>query len=374
MKQYPFLDLGHINAGYKESLREAAARVIDSGRYIGGQEVESFEQNLARYIGLSSPAIGTGNGYDALYLILEGYKALGRLKAGDEVVVPANTYVATVFAIVNAGLTPVFADPDADTMNLTGETARAALTPRTRAIMTVHLYGASAWDAEMTRLATEHELIVIEDAAQAIGATAFDAGVNGITTVGSLGHAAAFSFYPTKNLGALGDGGAIVTTDPVLSDIVRAIANYGADVRNHHLYAGVNSRLDPIQAAMLDVKLKDIDTVNNRRRQRATLYGSMIDNPAVRTPYNPGSVWHQYVVRIADGRRDEFREYLGRHGVETDVHYPVPPHLQPCFSGWKHPALPVAERLARSVVSLPISDCTTLTDVAEIASIINNFK
>lgn len=374
MKRYPFLELGHINAEYSQALHKAAARVIDSGRYIGGRETEIFEQNLAKFVGGNSVAVGTGNGYDALHLILEGYKAMGRLKTGDEVVVPANTYIATVFAIVNAGMTPVFADPDADSMNLTGKTAMAAMTERTRAMITVHLYGAPAWDAEMARMATERGLIVIEDAAQAIGATSFDTGVNGTATVGSLGHAAAFSFYPTKNLGALGDGGAVVTTDRTLADTVRAIANYGSDVRNHHLYVGINSRLDPIQAAMLDIKLMDIEPVNNRRRQRATLYGSMIDNPLVRTPYNPGSVWHQYVVRIGDGRRDAFREYIKQHGVETDVHYPVPPHLQPCFSGLNRGALPIAERLAQEVVSLPISDCTSLIDVAEIASIINSFK
>lgn len=374
MKRYPFLELGHINAEYSQALHKAAARVIDSGRYIGGRETEIFEQNLAKFVGGNSVAVGTGNGYDALHLILEGYKAMGRLKTGDEVVVPANTYIATVFAIVNAGMTPVFADPDADSMNLTGKTAMAAMTERTRAMITVHLYGAPAWDAEMARMATERGLIVIEDAAQAIGATSFDTGVNGTATVGSLGHAAAFSFYPTKNLGALGDGGAVVTTDHTLADTVRAIANYGSDVRNHHLYVGINSRLDPIQAAMLDIKLMDIEPVNNRRRQRATLYGSMIDNHLVRTPYNPGSVWHQYVVRIGDGRRDAFREYIKQYGVETDVHYPVPPHLQPCFSGLNRRVLPIAERLAQEVVSLPISDCTSLTDVAEIASIINSFK
>ncbi len=374
MKRFPFLDLRRINADYSQALRAAAAHAVDSGRYIGGQEVETFERNLAEYVGANSIAVGTGNGYDALFLILEGYKAMGRLNTGDEVIVPANTYIATVLAVVNAGLTPVFADPDPDTMTLTGDRTEAALTERTRAIMTVHLYGAPAWDAKMGRLATERNLIVIEDAAQSIGAVAFDAGLNGTTTAGSLGHAAAFSFYPTKNLGALGDGGAVVTTDPTLATTVRAIGNYGADTRNHHIYLGVNSRLDPIQAAMLDVKLKEIDAVNNRRRQRATLYGSLIDNPMVRTPYNPGSVWHQYVVRIADGRRDEFREYLDRNGVETDVHYPTPPHRQPCLSSFGVQRLPIAERLAREVVSLPISDCTPIDDVAEIASIINRFK
>lgn len=374
MKRFPFLDLGRINADYSRALQEAAARVVDSGRYIGGGEVETFERNLAEYVGGNSIAVGTGNGYDALYLILEGYKAMGRLKAGDEVIVPANTYIATALAVVNAGLTPAFADPDSDTMTLTGDTTEAALTERTRAIITVHLYGAPAWDEKMKRLATERGLIVIEDAAQSIGAAAFDTGVNGTTSTGTLGHAAAFSFYPTKNLGALGDGGAVVTTDPALATTVRALGNYGADVRNHHLYVGVNSRLDPIQAAMLDVKLKDIDRVNNRRRQRATLYGSLIDNPAVRTPYNPGSVWHQYVVRIADGRRDEFRRYLDSSGVETDIHYPTPPHRQPCFKGFGGQSLPIAERLAREVVSLPISDCTPIADVAEIASIINRFE
>lgn len=374
MKRYPFLDLAEINARYSRQLREAATRVIDSGRYIGGEENRDFERNLSTFIGGGCEAVGCGNGYDALFLILKAYMEMGRLAAGEEVIIPANTFIATVLSVVNAGLTPILVDPDPGTMNLSGKIAAPALTPRTRALITVHLYGSPAWDEEMLLLATDKGILVIEDAAQAIGASVLNAGINGNFAVGSLGHAAAFSFYPTKNLGALGDGGAVVSSDAELCRAVRQIANYGSDRRNHYKYLGVNSRLDPIHAAMLSEKLKDLPEVNNRRRQRATLYGSLIDNPLVRTPYNPGSVWHQYVVRIGSGRRDDFRDYLASNGVETDVHYPVPPHRQPCLSYLTHPPLPLTETLASEIVSLPISDCTSFDDVIEISAIINNFK
>lgn len=374
MKRYPFLDLAEINARYSRQLREAATRVIDSGRYIGGEENRDFERNLSAFIGGGCEAVGCGNGYDALFLILKAYMEMGRLTIGDEVIIPANTFIATVLSVVNAGLKPILVDPDPGTMNLSGKIAAPALTPRTRALITVHLYGSPAWDEEMLHLATDKGILVIEDAAQAIGASALNAGINGNFSVGSLGEAAAFSFYPTKNLGALGDGGAVVSSDAELCQTVRQIANYGSDRRNHYKYLGVNSRLDPIHAAMLSEKLKDLPEVNNRRRQRATLYGSLIDNPLVRTAYNPGSVWHQYVVRIGSGRRDDFRDYLASNGVETDVHYPVPPHRQPCLSYLTHPPLPLTETLASEIVSLPISDCTSLDDVIEISAIINNFK
>lgn len=374
MKRYPFLELGGINARYARQLRNAATRVIDSGRYIGGEENRDFERNFSAFIGAGCEAVGCGNGYDALFLILRAYMELGRLTTGDEVIIPANTFIATVLSVVNAGLKPILVDPDPDTMNLSGEIAARALTPRTRAVITVHLYGSPAWDEEMLHLATDKGIFVIEDAAQAIGASALNAGISGGFSVGSLGHAAAFSFYPTKNLGALGDGGAVASSDTELCRTVRQIANYGSDTRNHYRYLGVNSRLDSIHAAMLSDKLKDLPETNNRRRQRATLYGSLIDNPLVRTPYNPGSVWHQYVVRIGSGRRDDFRNYMTSNGVETDIHYPVPPHRQPCLSYLTHAPLSLTEALASEIVSLPISDCTSLDDVIEISAMINNFK
>lgn len=374
MRRYPFLDLETVNRRYAESLRLAAERVISSGRYIGGEECAAFEKKLSDYIGCGSSVIGTGNGYDALRLILEGYKSLGRLKEGDEVIVPANTFIATVNAVVNSGLKPLLTDPDYNSMNITGKLASMAITSRTRAIITVHLYGSPAWDNAMSATANEHGLLVIEDAAQAIGAYSIDPGLNGANTVGTLGQAAAFSFYPTKNLGALGDGGAVATTDHELAATVRMLSNYGSDIRNHYAAIGFNSRLDPLQAAMLAVKMDDIDSANNRRRQKAALYSSLIKNEVVTVPYNPGSVWHQYVVRINGKQRDKFREYLLRSGVETDIHYPTPPHLQPCFNGMMHKPLPVTERLTEEIVSLPISDSTTIDDVMEISSIINKYS
>ncbi|MDE5799938.1 MAG: DegT/DnrJ/EryC1/StrS family aminotransferase, partial [Paramuribaculum sp.] len=320
------------------------------------------------YIGAHC-AVGVSTGLDALRLILEAYKVLGRLSEGDEVIVPGNTYVASVLAISQAGLRPVLVDPDETTMNLSGVGIRNALTEKTRAVMPVHLYGRVAWDKEMLALVREYGLLVVEDAAQAIGAKG----------IGHFGDATAISFYPTKNLGALGDGGAIVTDDGELAKTVRALANYGSDRRYHNIYKGFNCRLDPIQAALIMVKSCDLDLANGRRRERAELYSKLIDNALIRTPEMPADglshVWHQYVVRVAAALRDEFRKFLSDNGVETDIHYAIPPHLQPCY--YKELSefyLPVTERMADEIVSLPISDCTSLTDIDEICDIINRFR
>ncbi|MDE6783072.1 MAG: DegT/DnrJ/EryC1/StrS family aminotransferase [Paramuribaculum sp.] len=368
MKRYPFLDLATVNAPYIDALREAADRVLCSGRYIGGSEVEALERWLCSYTG-TGYAVGVSTGLDALRLIIEGYKVLGRLSEGDEVIVPGNTYVASVLAISQAGLRPVLVDPDETTMNLSGASIRNALTEKIKAVMLVHLYGRVAWDKEISTLVREHGLIVVEDAAQAIGAEG----------IGRVGDAAAISFYPTKNLGALGDGGAIVTDDCELAKAVRALANYGSDRRYHNIYKGFNCRLDPIQAALIMAKNHDLDLANGRRRERAKLYSTLIDNALIRTPEMPADelshVWHQYVVRVADALRDEFRQFLLNNGVETDIHYAVPPHRQPCYyNELSEFHLPTTERLADEIVSLPISDCTSLSDIAEICDIINRFR
>jgi len=373
--RYPFLNLATVNARYTKALHEAAIRVIDSGRYIGGEEVEALNRELADMC--NAPfAIGVSNGLDALHLILEGYKALGVLTPGDEVVVPANTYIASILAITHSGLTPVLTDPELQTMNLSADGIRKVISPRTKAIMPVHLYGRIAWSEDMAALARDRHLLVIEDAAQAIGAKSAEPGLFGSHAAGGLGHAGAFSFYPTKNIGALGDAGAIITHDKELYETVKALANYGSDRRYHNVLAGFNCRLDPIQAAMLRVKLTDTTESAARRFERAVAYNNTIDTPAVVTPavshQITDNIWHQYVIRIP-GHRQEMIDHLQTHGVETDIHYATPPHLQPCYRGLQHIPLPVTEMLADEVLSLPISDCTTVADAVAIARIINDF-
>lgn len=375
--KYPFLDLKAANARYLGALRDAAMRVIDSGRYIGGEEVKAFELELASMCH-APHAVGVSNGLDALRLIFEGYKILGNLRKGDEVIVPANTYIATVLSVTQAGLTPVLVDPDPESMNLSAAGIRNALTAGTRAIVAVHLFGRTCWDPEIAGICREKGILVIEDAAQSIGARAYTDGLFGSRMTGAIGHAGAFSFYPTKNTGALGDAGAVVTNDAALADTVRALANYGSDRRYHNIYTGFNCRLDPIQAAMLRAKLPDTDAANARRFARAVAYDRHILHPDVKKPLIPAvpqsCVWHQYVVRLRPEHREAFRKHLLDNGVETDIHYPVPPHLQPCYKNLPHGMLPVAERLAEESVSLPIGDHLSESDIREIAEIINRFK
>lgn len=364
--RYPFLNLATVNEPYIGEIRDAVARVIDSGRYIGSNENKEFEKELATMIGTSN-AIGVGNGLDALRLIIRGYIELGRLHRGDEVIVPANSFVASALAVTECGLDVRFADVDPDTANI--DWARLPLDSRTRAVMPVHLYGRVCPVPDTL----PDGMIVIEDNAQAIGAS-----LNGRMT-GAIGHAAGMSFYPTKNVGALGDAGAVTTCDDELAHTVRMLGNYGADTPYHNIYAGINSRLDPIQAAILRAKLPHMAAENATRRRNAEVYLTEIDNPLIITPRVPDSpenhVWHQFVVRIADGRRDAFRRHMAAHGVETAVHYPTPIHRQPCYAATcRHTSLPVAEQLADQVVSLPVSRCTSPADAAEIAGIANLFR
>ena len=367
MMRYPFLDLRTVNEPLMAELTAAATRVIESGRYVGGPECEALEAELCRVAG-TAHAVGVSNGLDALRLIFKAYIELGRLAPGDEVLVPANTYIASVLAVTDAGLTPVFVDASARTLNMDTDLIERSITPRTRAILTVHLYGRPCYDEAMIEAARRHGLLIVEDNAQAIGATAFDG-----RPTGGLGDAAAFSFYPTKNIGALGDAGAVTTDDGALADAVRALANYGSERRYENIYCGYNCRLDPIQAAFLRVKLPHLAEENERRRALARVYDSEIRNPRVMKPeFTAGSVWHQYTLLAED--RDRFRAYLGECGVGTDVNYPTPPHLQPCYRRYAHLHLPVAEQLSRSVVCLPVSACTPPEDASQIADIINRFN
>lgn len=367
--KYPFLNLATINEPYSAEIKDALCRVVDSGRYIGGPEVEGLESAMADITGARF-AIGVSNGLDALRLILRGYIELGRLRPGDEVIVPSNTYIASVLAVSDCGLVPVPVEPRRDTMNLDSRRIEEAITDRTRAIMPVHLYGRIATDDRLLDIAARHRLLVVEDVAQAIGAR--DEHGRG---AGAIGHAGGFSFYPTKNIGALGDAGCVTTSDPQLADTIRALRNYGSDYTYHNIYKGLNCRLDPMQAAVVALKLPHTDEVNAYRRRLAAIYNSEITNPLIEKPlFEPDNycVWHQYVVKTAE--RDRFRQYLADNGVETLIHYPTPPHLQPCYPAMAGLALPIAEQLGRQVLSLPITACTSEQDAHEISGIINRYS
>lgn len=372
--RYPFLRLADVNAPFRDEMAEAMLRVLDSGYYVGGPELERFEQMLASQT--EAPfAVGCTNGLDALRLIFRAYMELRCLKPGDEVIVPANTYIASILAVTDNGLTPVFVEPSDSTLNIDTSLIKSAITPKTKAILTVHLYGRAAWDEALVSAAKRHNLIVVEDNAQAIGARALTPGLFGTHVTGGLGHAGAFSFYPTKNIGALGDAGAVVTHDADLARAVRAIRNYGSDRQYHNTFRGLNCRLDPMKAAVLAVKLPHTDAENRLRRERAARYNRLIANPLVQKPlWTDGDecVWHQYVVRTS--RRDAFRAYLAENGVETAMHYAVPPHLQPCYREYARLQLPVTCAIADTVVSLPITRTTPLEDIPDICDIINAWR
>lgn len=371
--RYPFLDLATVNSPFIDEISRAVDRVVRSGRYVGGEEVAQLERNMCALTG-APHAVAVSNGLDALRLILRAYIELGMLSAGDEVIVPANTYIASVLAITDSGLRPVLVEPRRDTLNIDSSLIEQAITPRTRAIMTVHLYGRVAWDNLMAATARRHGLLVIEDNAQSIGAVADCNGMFASQAAGAIGHAGAFSFYPTKNIGAMGDAGAVVTNDNRLADTVRALANYGSDRRYHNIHAGFNCRMDPVQAAVINVKLPHTARENDYRRSIARIYEKSIDNSLITKPlWTDGNnhVWHQYVIMTPD--RDNLRQYLAENGVETDVHYATPPHKQPCYALLEHGPLPVTERIAAEVISLPVTRCTSADDAAAIARIINSY-
>lgn len=374
MMKYPFLDLALANEPIMPELKAAACGVIESGRYLHGEQTQMLEQEIAALCEVKH-CVAVSNGLDALRLILRAYKVMGVLHDDEKVIVPANTYVASVLSISDNNLTPCLCEPREDTMNLDSAQLHSLLSPTVKAIMPVHLYGTPCWDQRLMDVARHFGLRIIEDNAQAIGAKAALPGLNGTCTTGGLGDAGAISFYPTKNLGALGDGGAVVTNDEQLAQTVRAIANYGADHRYHNIYLGLNCRIDEIQAAMLRVKLRHLQHETERRNAVARAYDQAITNPLVRKPVIFASmtqVWHQYVVRVKE--RDRFRAYLEENGVGTDVHYATPPHRQPCYRQFKSYKLPVTQMLADEVVSLPIARPITQQSAQEIAQIINRFQ
>lgn len=344
-----FLDLQKINQRYADELKQAASEVIDSGWYLLGERVKTFENELKNYCGTKN-AIATANGLDALRLILRGYMEMGQMKEGDEVIVPSNTYIASILAISDNSLKPVLVEPNIDTYNLDISKIEAAITPKTKAIMVVHLYGRVCWSEQLEEIAKKQNLKIIEDNAQAIGAE-----WKGIKT-GNLGDAAGFSFYPGKNLGALGDSGAVTTNDDELADTIRALANYGSHKKYENKYKGLNSRMDEIQAAFLSVKLKYIDAENQQRREVAKKYLGGITNKNIVLPEfsedEKEHVWHLFVVRTEE--REKLQEYLNENQIQTLIHYPVPPHRQEAYEEWINQNFQISEKIHREVLSLPM--------------------
>ncbi len=358
-----FLDLKAINEQYRPEIDEAIRRVLDSGWYLLGSECEAFEAEFATYC--ESPhCLGVANGLDALILILMGYIEMGVMNAGDEVIVPANTYIASILAISRAGLKPVLVEPDAETFNIDPDGIESAITERTSAIMAVHLYGQCADMDPIRAIAKKHGLNVIEDAAQAHGAT-----YQGRKT-GSLGDAAGFSFYPGKNLGCLGDGGAVTTKDGELAECIRALRNYGSQVKYHNQYKGMNSRLDELQAAILRVKLKYLDTDTEKRRQVSNYYLKHLPPSVCHLPHVADygeHVWHLFVIRHP--KRDALARHLAEQGIQTVIHYPIPPHRQQAYPEFQTLSLPFTEAIHREVLSLPISP---VIESAATQSVANN--
>ncbi|MCP1298566.1 DegT/DnrJ/EryC1/StrS family aminotransferase [Chryseobacterium sp. S0630] len=364
-----FLDLQMVNLQYKNEIEAKLLEVFRSGWYLMGSQLANFEKNLSDYIG-AKHAIGVANGLDALRLILRAYIELGVMDIGDEIIVPSNTYIASILAISDNGLIPVLVEPEINTYNIDISKIEEKITSKTKGMLIVHLYGQIVFSNQLKDLAEKHQLKIIEDNAQAIGAE-----WKGIKS-GNLGDAAGFSFYPGKNLGALGDAGAVTTNDDELMKAIRALANYGSNQKYVNIYKGLNSRLDEIQAAVLDIKLKYIDNENKIRREVSKRFIDEIKNPAVILPEYPADenehVWHVFVIRSE--RRDELQSYLTENGVQTLIHYPIPPHKQEAYKDWNDLSFPISEKIHQEVLSLPISPVMTNEDIEKIISELNDFK
>ena len=408
----PFLPLKDVTAKYADEIHEAVSRVVDSGWYLQGQENERFERDYAQYIG-TDYCVGVGNGLDALIWIFRAYIELGVMQPGDEVIVPANTFIASVLAITENGLKPVFVEPRLDTLEIDDEQIEAAITERTKSILIVHLYGRCAYTEKIGALCKKYNLKLVEDNAQAHGCKGplppkggvyladpirvlrftneqvlYDtehtlekiksacltppSGGRGAT--GSLGDAAGHSFYPGKNLGAFGDAGAVTTNDKELADTIRALANYGSTRKYVFKYVGRNSRLDEIQAAVLDVKLRHLDEDNAHRQQIANYYYDHIQNPLITLPNRLPDVHNVYhIFPVLCERRDELQAYLTEHGIQTLIHYPIPPHKQECYREYNHLSLPITEQIHQQELSLPISPVMTLEEAAQVVDAVNSF-
>lgn len=368
-----FLDLGSVNRKYRDELVQAATDVIDSGWYLQGEKLHAFESSFAEYCN-TQHCIGVANGLDALTLTIRAWKELGKLKDGDEVIVPANTYIASVLAVTENDLLPILVEPDPKTFNLCPENFRKAITPKTRLVIPVHLYGQIAPMVQIMDIARSHDLLVLEDSAQAHGA-ALDG-----KKAGCWGDASGFSFYPGKNLGALGDAGAVTTNDAELAKTIRALGNYGSYEKYRNIHQGVNSRLDEIQAAMLSVKLRYLDEGTQQRRVIVDAYLKGISNDAIKLPMPAfvdvceyeQHVWHLFVVRSA--QRERLQDHLAAQGIQTNIHYPIPPHKQGAYAAMNSFSLPLTELIHTQVLSLPLSPAMTLQEAQLVIDACNSFK
>lgn len=370
-----FLDLKKINEPYETAFQTKLKSVLENGWYILGNEVKAFESNFASYCG-TKHCVGVGNGLDALVLIFKGYIQLGRLQKGDEVIVPANTYIASILAILEADLIPVLVEPVLETCNINPDLISAKITSKTRAILVVHLYGQLADMDQINAIAHQNNVLVIEDSAQAHGAVLAESRKPKAESKksGNLSNAAAFSFYPGKNLGALGDGGAVTTNDDELAKTIQSLRNYGSEAKYQNEYIGVNSRLDELQAAFLNVKLPNLDAENNRRRAIAKRYLAEIKNEKITLPFwdfSENHVFHLFVIRTEN--RDELQQYLLENGIQTMIHYPIPPHRQKAFSNWNKLSFPITEKIHKEVLSLPINPVLIDDEVGFVVSVLNRY-
>lgn len=358
-----FLDLKKINNRYREEIDSRIKDILDKGWYLQGEENENFTKNFANFCGTKF-ALGVANGLDALNLIIKAY-GFGN---GDEIIVPANTYIATILAISENGCIPILVEPDIKTYNINPDSIEEKITSKTKAIMVVHLYGQAVQMEKIWKIAKKYNLKIIEDSAQAHGAIYQE------NRTGNLGDASGFSFYPGKNLGCMGDGGAVTTNDEELFNKIKAIANYGSDRKYHHIYKGVNSRLDEIQAAVLDIKLKHLDSDNNKRREISKYYRENIKNSKIILPetYDEKShVWHIFTVRTQN--RDEFQKYLTEKGIQTIIHYPTPPHKQGAYKEWNNLSFPITEEIHNTILSLPISPVMTDSEIEKVVEVVNEY-
>ena len=358
-----FLDLEKINNRFRKEIDSRIKKILDKGWYLLGDEDKEFEKNFADYCGVKN-CIGCANGLDALNLIIKAYG----FGIGDEIIVPANTYIASILAISENGCTPVLVEPDINTYNINPDLIEEKITNKTKAIMVVHLYGQAVQMDKIWELAKKYNLKIIEDSAQAHGA------IYAGKKTGALGDASGFSFYPGKNLGCMGDGGCITTNDDELAAKIRALANYGSDRKYHHIYKGTNSRLDEIQAAVLDVKLPHLDKDNERRREISKYYRENIKNPKIILPKaydEKAHVWHVFTIRTTN--RDELQKYLEDNDIQTNIHYPTPPHKQGAYKEWENLPLPITEEIHKTILSIPISPVMTDNEVKKVVDIINAY-
>ena len=362
------LDLQAITAMHGDEYKKVVDRVIDSGWFLQGKENNQFEMDYAKYIG-TDHCIAVANGLDALYLLMRGYKEMGFMRDGDEIIVPANTYIATIISITRNNLFPVLVEPTWENLEIDIDQIESAVTPKTKGVMIVHLYGRVAYNEKLGNICKKHGLKLMEDCAQSHGCA-----WNGVKT-GALGDAAAHSFYPGKNLGAFGDAGAITTNDAGLASVIRALANYGSQKKYVFKYIGLNSRMSELDAAVLDVKLKYLDEDNAQRQKLAAYYYENIDNPLITLPAriaDENNVYHQFPILCE--RRDELQEYLKENGIQTLIHYPIPPHKQECYKEWNERSYPISERIHAQELSIPMNQVVSEKEAEEVVRVLNAFK